>query len=197
MKTNLKTLLLSSAFALALLAPAQAQFQPQGVTPKSTYGASAVGLVTAASATDIMTLRGSASKTIVVTFVECTGIATTAGTADLALIKRTTANTGGTSTNPAVTQFDSKNPAGTGVVTTYTANPATLGTSSGVAAVKKLNLPLVASTLAQPATWSMTDYPYTQPIILRGVGESLAINGNGATLAAGAAVDCTFNWIEY
>lgn len=185
-----------AAAALVLSAlPASAQFQQTSPVPKPTYGASIIGLVPATGATDILTLSGSATKTIIITAVSCSGTGSAGATSDIALIKRTTANTGGTSTSPGVSSFDSRTAAGTGVVKAYTVNPATLGTSTGILAALKINLPTAAGALAQPVTWSMTDFPYTFPIVLRSAAESLAINGN-ATFAATSSLDCSFNWIE-
>lgn len=194
-KTRLSHLAFAAAALLLSALPASAQFNQATPTPKFTFGASAVGLVNAATATDIVTLTGSATKLIQVTFVQCSGISSgTATTADLALVKRTTANTGGTFTSAAISQFDSKSPAPTAVFKSYTANPTGLGTASGVLSALKLNLPVTTTSNALATTWSMTDFPYTYPVVLRGVGESLAINGN-ATLPA-ANIDCTINWTE-
>ena len=60
------------------------------------YAATAL-LASAATPTDIAILPGSASKTILVTKVIVSGTKTTAGLVDVLLIKRSTANSGGTS----------------------------------------------------------------------------------------------------
>src|SRR4051794_24211894 len=55
-------------------------------SPKATYSASQLLFTPAATPTDVFTITGSASKTIRVTRIEVTGLATTAGTVDVALV---------------------------------------------------------------------------------------------------------------
>jgi hypothetical protein len=66
-------------------------------TGKATFSAGQVGLVVASSATDIFTITGAAGRKIKVLRIEVSGIATAAGTQPYSVVKRTTANTGGTS----------------------------------------------------------------------------------------------------
>src|SRR5207245_6086953 len=90
-----------------------------------------VGIVPAASATDLVTIICSATRKILIikVYVACTQ--TTAGTIDVQFVKRSTADTGGTSTTPALVPFDSGDPTATAVANAYTVNP-TLGTITGV-----------------------------------------------------------------
>src|SRR5215471_9766749 len=84
---------------------------------KATYAAAITGLVPVASATDIFTLTGSNSATIRVTRLRISGIKTSAGAdVDIQLIKRSAADTGGTSTNPTKVAYDSVDPASTATV---------------------------------------------------------------------------------
>jgi hypothetical protein len=92
---------------------------------KFTYSAAKVGLVPAASATDIFTITGSASKIIRVTHIEITATTTaaTAAALDILLLKRNVANTGGTSTgSPTPVPHDINAPAVSATVLAYTAN---------------------------------------------------------------------------
>jgi len=195
----LKSIVVAAVLTLAWVSAAMAQFQPTP-SPKAfrpTYQATFVGLVTAASATDIVTIQGSATKIVSVTEFSCTGISTTVGTADLLLIKRSTANTTGTSTTATNVPNDSASPAATAVVKGYTANPGALGTAVGTLRSGKLALQLATTGLAlTPLRWQFGDSPYEQPIVLRGVAQTLALNGNAATLAAGASLDCNVTWTE-
>jgi hypothetical protein len=197
MLTRIKASVLAALFSLLWISAALAQFAAPGTQPKPTFGSSITNYSTiAATPTDIFTITGSATKTIIVTFAGCSGTSTGGGTMDFSLVKRTTLDTTGTSTTPATTKFDELSVAPTAVLKAYSVNPGALGTSVGIAASQKLGL--VAVTAAgTPVVWSMTDYPYTQPIVLRGVNQTLAINGNGGAVPAGANIDCTFNWIEY
>ena len=63
---------------------------------KSNLHGSYAGLAPAATATDIFTLTGSATKTVRVTFIQVTATRTTSGPVLISLLKRLTADTGGT-----------------------------------------------------------------------------------------------------
>lgn len=198
---NLKTLVLASAAALALLAaPASAQFQPTPSNPTTriTYRAAIIGLVPAATPTDILTISGSATKsTVVVDRIECSGFATTAGAMDIVAVKRSAINTGGTSTAPVKVPLDANNTLASGaVVAAYTVNPSTLGTAVGPIRADKFFLPVAAGTLDSKVTWDFGSVPYSRHVVLRGVGQVLAINLNGGALPAGTTVDCSVEWFE-
>jgi hypothetical protein len=176
---------------------ALAQFQAPGTAPKSTFGASITNYTTiAATPTDILTITGSATKTIIVTFAGCSATSAAGGTMDFSLVKRTTLDTTGTSTTPATTKFDELSPAPTAVLKAYSVNPGALGTSVGIIASQKLGFVPLASA-GTPITWSMTDYPYTFPVTLRGINQTLAINGNGGAVPGTPSLNCSLNWIEY
>jgi hypothetical protein len=64
---------------------------------KATYSANILGLVSVATATDIFTIYGSATKTIKILRIGISATQTTGGAVNIQLIKRSTANTGGTS----------------------------------------------------------------------------------------------------
>jgi len=95
-----------------------------------TYSAAIGALVTAGAATDIFTITGSATKTIRITRIRIGGNSTTATWHIFLGIKRSTANTGGTSTVLTRVPHDSLNAAATATIRAYTANP-TLGTTVG------------------------------------------------------------------
>lgn len=188
------------AIGLVLLAtPVLAQFQPSPSTPlqRPTYRAAIVGLVTAATATDFLTITGSASKAVQVTRMECNGIATTAATPDIVVVKRSTANLTGTSTSPTAVSLDSNNPAATAVVRAYTVNPGTLGTLVGNIGAAKLPLPVATTGADLSRTQFVGSVPPAQPVTLRGATQVVGLNGNAATLGTAAALDCTVEWVEY
>lgn len=197
-----------SAALLAPMTPAKAQFAPSaaGFQFRNTYRAAITGLVTAASATDFFTISGSASKVVAITQFDCSGIGSTAGTADLQVIKRSTLDLTGTSTTPTAVALTRLlggagtviTPVATAIVRAYTVNPGTLGTLIGLVDSNKLNLPLAATGAAiVPLRFVFSDARNTQPILLVGVNDLVALNGNGATLAAGANLDCSVEWYEY
>lgn len=171
---------------------------------KATYSAAKVGLVPASSATDIFTVTGSATKTVRITRIALTATTTSATPAalDVLLLKRSTANTGGTSTgSPTAVPHDSDNAAVSATVLAYTANP-TVGTLVGTALRNaKFFQTLGTSTATDfPAkdqiVWEFGRHAGAQAIVLRGTSEVLAINLNGVTATATASFDIDVEWTE-
>lgn len=169
---------------------------------KATYSAAKVGLVPASSATDIFTITGSATKTVRVTRIEVVGTTTSATPAalDIVLLKRSAADTSGTSTAPTIVPHDSNDAAATSVVAAYTANP-TVGTLVGNLRNQKLMLTLGTYTATDfppvdRVTWEFGNRPGAQCIVLRGVGDVLAINLGGVTATATASVDLAIEFTE-
>jgi hypothetical protein len=160
-------------------------------TTKATYSATIVGLSTANNATDIFTLTGSASKTIKVKNIAISGTRTSATATDILLVKRSTANTGGTSTTPAPVPLDSSSTAATAVVRAYTTNP-TLGTAVGTVKAVKLFMP---TTSGSPVLLDWRSGDFAQPVTLRGTAEVLSVNLN-ATTVGGASFNIFIEWIE-
>lgn len=159
---------------------------------QATYSA-AFNVAAAATATDIAVINGSATKTIYITKAIITGIQTTAGLADILLIKRSTADTGGTSTAQTAIPHDSADAAASGTVLAYTANPGALGTSVG--SIRRAFLPVAgAASVVNPVV--VFDFgDKGKPITLRGIAQQLAINLNGVTLVGGS-FDINFEWYE-
>lgn len=152
-------------------------------TTIQTYTASTIALASAAAATDIFTVTGSATKTIKIKQLTITSTATAAGNNLIVLLKRSTANTVGTSTAPTRVPHDSANAAATATVLAYTANP-TPGTLVG-------NVRVFRHAQEVAATGTVDRYyeefgQENQPIVLRGIAEVFAVNLNGATIAGGS-----------
>ena len=159
---------------------------------RESYCASAVNFSAANNPTDIFTITGSATKTVKVTKITVTASQTTSSQRDVLLIKRSTANTGGTSTTQTAVPNDSTNTAATAVVRAYTANPTT-GTTVGTLKSRKL---FIGTTTANSdeLLWEFGTGEL-QPIILRGVNEVLAVNMNGVT-SAGDLYNINVEWTE-
>jgi hypothetical protein len=163
---------------------------------RPTYRYTAVDLTPVATATDVLVLKGSATKIIRVTRAGILGSATAASIYDLYLTKRTAANTGGTSTAVTPTPSDTTDPAATAVLSLYTANPSALGAGITLEATK-VYLP----NNAVPAA-SGTERQFTfgtrgdKAPILRGVNESVAFNFAGAAVPAGASLYLIIEWTE-
>lgn len=170
---------------------------------RATYSAAKVGLVPASSATDIFTITGAANKVIRVTHIEITGTTTSATPAalDVLLLKRSTANTSGTSTgSPTPVPHDSTNPAVSASVLAYTANPTT-GNLVGTALRNQKFFQTLATYTAtefptkDSLTWDFGNRP-SQEIILRSANDVLAVNLNAVTATATASFDLAIEWTE-
>lgn len=157
------------------------------------YSAGVISLAPAASATDIFTITGSATKTVRVTefTLQCTE--TTAGAVGIQLLKRSAANTGGTSTAPTRVPHDSTSAAATATVLAYTANPSGLGALVGLVRATR------ETWLAPASVASASRNPFTLynglPVVLRGTGEVLAANLNAVTVTGGNCAIWT-TWTE-
>lgn len=159
---------------------------------RTTYSAAIRNVsINAATATDIFVIAGSASKTVRVTMLGYTAeYSSTPAILDTSVVKRSTADTGGTSTALTAVPLDSQYPAATATVTSYTANP-TLGTSVGLVNAQYVAIPNFG--------WVDTNYNYglngAAGMTLHGTAESLAINAN----AGGSATyifDFKVTWTE-
>lgn len=160
---------------------------------KTTYSAASSSLASAATATDIFTIFGSATKTIRILKVGLSAIQTTAGDALVLLIKRSATNTGGTSASVTSVPHDSNNAIATATVLGYTANPTSLGAAVGTIRVSRVFIPPAnANTTSETVIYQYGD-TLGQAIVLRGTSQGLCINLNSTTLVGG-----TFSiWIEW
>jgi hypothetical protein len=159
---------------------------------KNTYSSASFGVTLAATATDFWELIGSATKTVRVLRLTITGIATAGASPDILLIFRSSADAGGTATQPTIIPNDSNNAAATAVINLYSANP-TLGTAVGTIRARKLNLGAAGSA-------GMIDWRFSntndQAIVLRGVAQCLCLNFNGAAVPAGTSIDIEVEFVE-
>lgn len=160
---------------------------------KSTYSATVLNLVTAASATNIFTIQGSGTKTIRIIRILVSGIQTTSGNMSVILRKQSTADSGGTSTSPTAVPHDSASTAATASIFAYTANP-TMGGLVGTVISKRLTFPSAATAFDPPADVFTADLP-GQALVLRGAAQGLAVSFNGVTLTGGS-VNVTMTWTE-
>lgn len=205
----MKRLLLGLAL-LGLVAPAYAQVNvvPQtgvtfGYVPKFTYSAGFVGLVPAASATDVVCLAGSASKTIRITKITIGGTAGTLVTVPIALVKKTAADTGGTAAsttaNPAntITLLDSTFPAATAVPVSYTANP-TIGSAGTIMAAASVTLNVTGTSAAPnvPLVFDFTNASDLNPgVVLRGAAQQACLHFNAISVSSGV-LNGYLQWTE-
>lgn len=158
---------------------------------KATYSAVAVNIAPAASATDVFTITGSASKTVRILRIGISGIQTTAGLVNVILAKRSTANSGGTSVAATAVPNDSANGAATATVLSYTVNP-TPGTLVGNVRGGLIEIGGAASVVNEGVIYDFGNLP-GQCIVLRGTNQVLAVNLNGVTVTGGSMT----YWVEW
>jgi hypothetical protein len=159
---------------------------------KTTYRYSGIAFTPVATPTDFIVISGSATKTCRIKRIALSGVATSQGHIPLQLIKRTTAGTLGSAVLTAITaaKHDTNDAAPTCSVSTVgTANYTTLGTTQGVLAARRLNLPAASGG----TFYSPTEFEFSTrmdaPVFLRGAAELIGINGNGGALPAGTVID--------
>lgn len=200
----LAALALLSSTALAQSPGTNSPFGTQWSIPldsiKRTYALSYVGLVPASAATDIWAICGSASATVRVTRITVNGSAGTAVAVPVSLIKRSTANTGGTIEAGAPFSgaaivgypYSSGFSAGTAKVTAWTANPTT-GTAVGTISTQE---PFLAATtaLGSGAEFNFGNRPGSA-VVLNGTAQCLAVNLNATTISSGS-LNITTEWTE-
>lgn len=204
-----KLLALVIGAALLAAAPAIAQVNTVAQTgvirayaPPVTYSAGFIGLVPAASTTDLVCIAGSATKTVQVQIIKISGSGT-AISVPVTLVKRASANTGGTAAsttaNPAnnISKRDSTSPTATATVIAYTANPTIVDSTPTY--VDSQNMGVVATTVgavAQPTTFAFANNnaDLIQPLTLRGAAEQACLNLNGTS--ATALLSGSITWTE-
>ena len=161
---------------------------------KTTYRAS-TSVVIAATATDIFTIFGSGTKIVRVTYIRYRAYSTAGGIKTVALIKRSTADTGGTAVALTAIPLDSANAAATAVVNSYTANP-TLGSTVGN--ISTIVLGQAAVTTVTPidnVEWRF-GVQNGQAGVLRGTGQGFVINLLGAATQSGENGYFEVEWTE-
>ncbi len=159
---------------------------------KATYSVGILGFTPVATPTDFFMIIGSATKTVRVLRIVISGWATAAISIDIALIRRSTASTGGTPTNPTIAQHDSNDSAATAVVSSFAANPS-LGSTAGTMRTKKLNLG--AAGAAGEIVWDFSNRN-DKAVVLRGIAQSLNLNWNGAAVPSGTLLDMYVEFTE-
>ena len=161
---------------------------------EAVYRASTPIFTTATSATDIFNFKGSGSKTVYIrkiTFKQANY--TTGGSHNVYLIKRSTANSGGTSSALTAVPLDSNFSSATASGVYYTANP-TVGTSLGT--VSHIWVIGTSGPINQVTGALFDSTKGGSPVVLRGTGESISVNYNGVTDAIGTSACVDIEWSE-
>ena len=163
-------------------------------TMKPSYTSTSGGFVVAASATDVCSMGGSATKTVKVRRVMVGGQAAAAITEPVELVKRGAVPTGGTQALDPVISYDTNNVASTVNVEHFTAN-ITLGTTPSVGPIAALLVPFGNFTTGGAASVVFELGQRAQPVVLRGTTQWLAVNLLGST-PGGLTLYCTWEWTE-
>lgn len=160
---------------------------------KAVYSAtSSLGFGTAASPSDVCVLGGSASKLVRVLKMKIACTQSSAGTVNAQLVKRSSADTGGTSSSGTAVPHDSTDSAATATFKNYTANP-TLGSAIGALDGYRLFTPTTALYGGYGAEKNFG--LEGKALELSGTAQQVAWNLNGVSLSSGACT-CSAEWEE-
>ena len=165
----------------------------------ATYSYSNPSFTIPGTPTDIITISGSGSKTIAVTRAWISTIQGTAGVNSWFLAKRSTAYTGGVQVAGTAVPHDSSDAAASATVghwtTLFTGGGALVGNVWG----GRVDSPAAATAGIGGFVGIQIDFTrlYGKPLMLRGTGESLGINFNGAGLPASMTCLGGFTWFEF
>ncbi len=159
---------------------------------KKTY--TVAGFVTpVATANDILNLAW-VSGTVKLLEVQLVFGATAAGlkATGAALVKRSTANSGGSSTTPTPVPHLSTDGAANSVVSVYTGNP-TRGTSIGAIRASKIGISATDGTTI--IIWRFTDKNDKAPTLVS-ANQSLSVDLGGDALLTGEVIAYSITWSE-
>lgn len=161
-----------------------------------TYRAAIPLTALASSPVDVFTVTGSASKTIYIKSITVQGTQTFPPTNQpIYLVKRSAANSGGTSTTPTKVALDSSNGTAAATVRAYTAN-ATSSTGALTIGQRIMQYATVGAPVASlPAIrWDFGD-GLNQYVVLRGTSQVLSVNLNAQTVTGGN-LTAEIEWME-
>lgn len=174
--------------------PSGTSFSSQVTTEgqRSTYRYAVSGFTPVATPTAFAIIQGSATKVVRIKRIYVSGVATAAGNLPLLVTRRSTAGTQGGATLTAVTpgKHDPNDAAPTAVISTVsTANFTALGTSAGQLASSRIGLAAVGTGVADsPALYDFATRN-DKALILRGTSDFITLEGAGAAVPAGGALD--------
>lgn len=148
----------------------------------------------------LVSIKGSATKTVRIKKI-CLSGTTTASGSTIGIISRTTAlGSGGTAVNPTISKVDSGTvAAATAVVAHYTTAAQSLGSSPTTLATFPINTVVAASAQLTPSTQVFPEPGgnYSgQAIVLRGTSDFCEIGNQAGNLNAGASLYYMIEWEE-
>jgi hypothetical protein len=192
-KLAIGVLLTAAIFAVAQKIEPQGRVELNPPTFPQTYTAGTQNITAATTPTDIYTLTGSSTKTIRITRFMFWATQTSGNVATVTLVRRSSANSGGTCTADGANPYDTNNAAATATACHYTVNPTSTGTLAGTLRNYR---PLIPTATQNPTGYIWEDFgDSTQPIVLRGTSDILAVNLGGATIS-GLSYTIQVEWTE-
>lgn len=177
--------------AVALSSPGAPGIQAVDTeSQKATYSYATASITPAATPTELFNISGATGKVIRIKKIAMDLSSTVSGKINVALIKRSTAASGGTSASGTVNKFDSNDVTASASILSFTANP-TVGTTVSIA--EAFALPSGAAPVAVVRDYSTRN---DESMVLR-AGEYLGVNGLGSALPnADARINFTIEWTE-
>jgi hypothetical protein len=157
---------------------------------KAAYAARFINISSGTGINDLFFIAGSATKTIRILRISLSSTQnTTNSTIEVQLLKRSTADTGGTPPNQ-IASYSSNNPVQTA---TLAQTPAGMGSLVGIIRSTKMHIPITGVTGAAQNEYTWYFNHPSQALVLRGTGDCVAVNFVGTTVTGGS-----FNgWIEW
>lgn len=171
-------------------------------TGRATYRAAANFTPQATGAVTLISIQGSASKTVRVKRIGVSGVSTANGQSVYSLQKTSALGAGGTTVTPTVAKLDSADANATAVVQHYTTTLKAAGTPIGgplTTANVQTSVTAVPTVGVAPTTilFPEAGTPIGHAITLRGVAEFLEVqNLAAANLAAGTVLCYFVEWEE-
>jgi len=163
---------------------------------KGTYATGANSFTLPATPSDVVEIKGSATKTVRIKRIVVSGVATTAKQWPLQVIRRAASIADGTAVTPVVAAFDTGDAAATAVVRHFTAlgTPAAANPASSVLFARDLTLTAPA-TAAQPIVFEFATRG-DKALVLRGAADCIVLNLGGGALTNGEKLSYEVEWEE-
>ena len=193
---------------VGLIAPSFAQVNvvPQvgtisGIIKNPTYTASSVGLVPAASATDIFCISPGATRNITIRRVILSGTAGTAITTPVLVYRRVSLDTGGTAATslaaPVAVPLFPADQASTATLVAYTANPTVVDSSPSLMKAPAVSFG-VTTTVGRPFELlfgSAVDMFEHGLVLQKNTTQQVCLNLNGVSISSGVLA-ISMEWQE-
>lgn len=162
---------------------------------KATYIFTTASMALVATPTDFFQLAGAASVAIRIKRIWAQVTSTVSGQLSFQIAKRSTGSTGGTSASGTVSKCDSASATNSGLVTCFTANPSTTGTT--ISSMWNWSQPVNAAATPQQPVIPIFGNANDQSFVLRSATEFLVLNGSLSTLTnADNKITLNVEWTE-